>query len=971
MRSDVLDPIWVRLVGYSGTNFILSIPGTIISVFKHLDQFKTTVSTSASSTEELNDPNYQVEDEESGKLTKESKEPKKPEESVHRPTKIVIRTSIATEVSNSTQQPNSNYDVDITTPENPINSTIPTISRNRSTRKKVSNRKSYGLTRRAAIRMAGFSLGFAFINLLGCVKTIMNIIGGKPQETSISSNDWIGVFLGIIIYIVFGLPDKKKLFEELTSTMHLGSGDNGLQEATVSTENEERNNILSETMESDEQDLFDDLSSNKILSIEHIRLMVRAQKQKFQQNTGSKYQRAPSDIKVNRKSRTPKIIRNTQINDNNNNLNSKLFRNNFNNVNVKNVKKGKHTQDTHDSHAKECRYGQKQVNEDRKNKENFRRKQKDRLPSTLMDYRDSDSEFAKRWENVDPRDINWQKKVEQSGTNVETVSIPFTEVIKERLIPLPISNGPKNLRNLPQNIELNQQELVQIDESQMESIFKVQDWLKNFQEYDNSHFLDGDDDDLLESISSDEEYQSSNEVSTDHEASTVSDLMVKQQDIVIREKKTDENRIIIEKFLNTLVDKNSQGTINPFSHSLDSNSLHDLDSSYESFDDLSRKIKKSEESLNKLERKLIQKEKQLQLALKIAQNLVDKKLTLLEWERGLKKHEKHVNSLVNRISSNKDISFMNNKFGEKKEKSEKQRAVESRDHELSSHDFSESDWERLIIRTAESDSEEYLVSPTMPSNQKHQKYQNDVMKDQETSESKSDEFVVSIDDTAYINNKKSKFLDDERNKSSQISSFDCILSQMLKMNISEIGDYELNSEYLKSFSDEINQDISEDEILQDNTSKGNNNKGTKPPVENIICSNKTNNIIDETFKQQPISIENSSINSSSSVNKDKDKFFSILWSIIDNDSKQPIQIENNNDNDSSIRLLLTNKDNKDNKDDNNLKSQEKVDDDNIEDFSIQSYQNGEENGLYFPEVVNNLPSWKSFVAYVRGDMDRK
>ncbi|RHZ75898.1 hypothetical protein Glove_208g175 [Diversispora epigaea] len=945
------------------------------------------------------------------------------------------------------------------------------------------------------------------------------------------------------------LSSKKKLFGELTSTMHSSSGDNVLQETTVSTENKERNNILSETMESDEQDLFDDLSSNKILSIEHIRLMVRAQKQNFQQNTWSKYQRAPSDIKVNRKSHTPKIIRSTQINDIDN-LKSKSFRNNFNSASVKNVKKGKHIQDTQeklypdsdDIHsyipkfnkfdAKECRYGQKQVNEEdmhRKNKENFRKKQKGRQSvgqSTLMDYRDSDNKFAKRWENMNPRDINWQKKAEQSGTSAETASIPFTEVVKERLIPLPISTGSKNLRNIPQNIGLNRRELAQIDESQMESTFKVRDWLKNFQEYDNSHFLDGDDgddgdddDDLLESISSDED-QSSNEVSTDLEASTVcdskilltlleeikkikikpklndnmetehckrtlevmqkivADLIVKQQDITVREKKTDENRIIIENFLNTLVDKNSQGIIDPFSHSLDPNSLHDPDSEYESFDDLSRKIKKSKDRLNKLERQLIQKEKQLQLTLKIAQNLVDKKLTLLEWERGLKKHEKNVNALVNKISSNKDISFMN-KFREKKEKPEKQQVVESRDHELccrSSHDFSESDWERLIIRSTESDSEECLMSPTIPSNQKYQKYDYDIMtqqkeqkeqKDQEFSAqdniSKSDEFGVSIDDNAYINNKNSKFLDDERNQSSQISSLDCILSQMLKMNTSEIGDYELNSEYLKSYSDDINQDISDDEILQDNTFEGNNNlfhKGTsfeneeintvykwkqlvgldksdetksnnnnsnscthttilnesksidynydnignpllfddyrsclssnfKPtrqsdekshqelPVENIIiCSNKTNNII-----EQPISVENSSINSSSSsVNKDKDKFFSILWSIIDNDSKQPIQIENN---DSSIRLSLTNKDSKDNKDDNNLKSQEQVVDGNMKDFSIQSYQNEEdhnldspfwsttENGLYFPEVVNNLPSWKSFVAYVRGDVDRK
>ncbi|RIA98487.1 hypothetical protein C1645_812753 [Glomus cerebriforme] len=46
LKCDVANPIWVRLLGYSGANFVLSIPGAYFSarsayvLYKHLDQFK-------------------------------------------------------------------------------------------------------------------------------------------------------------------------------------------------------------------------------------------------------------------------------------------------------------------------------------------------------------------------------------------------------------------------------------------------------------------------------------------------------------------------------------------------------------------------------------------------------------------------------------------------------------------------------------------------------------------------------------------------------------------------------------------------------------------------------------------------------------------------------------------------------------------------------------------------------------------
>src|SRR6185312_10143522 len=47
-HSDIVSPIWVRLVSYNGANLLLSIPGTYfsaraaIAVYRHTGQFKST-----------------------------------------------------------------------------------------------------------------------------------------------------------------------------------------------------------------------------------------------------------------------------------------------------------------------------------------------------------------------------------------------------------------------------------------------------------------------------------------------------------------------------------------------------------------------------------------------------------------------------------------------------------------------------------------------------------------------------------------------------------------------------------------------------------------------------------------------------------------------------------------------------------------------------------------------------------------
>lgn len=54
LNCDIVDPVWVRLFGYSGSNFILSFVGVYysgraaVAVFRHLDRFKTSISSSRS-----------------------------------------------------------------------------------------------------------------------------------------------------------------------------------------------------------------------------------------------------------------------------------------------------------------------------------------------------------------------------------------------------------------------------------------------------------------------------------------------------------------------------------------------------------------------------------------------------------------------------------------------------------------------------------------------------------------------------------------------------------------------------------------------------------------------------------------------------------------------------------------------------------------------------------------------------------
>ena len=74
--------------------------------------------------------------------------------------------------------------------------------------------QTYNMTRAAAIRMVLFSSGFALINVTASIQTIMLVIKGEKDESKgLRGNDIVGASMGILIYIVFGLPrNMKRLF---------------------------------------------------------------------------------------------------------------------------------------------------------------------------------------------------------------------------------------------------------------------------------------------------------------------------------------------------------------------------------------------------------------------------------------------------------------------------------------------------------------------------------------------------------------------------------------------------------------------------------------------------------------------------------------------------------------------------------------------------------------------------------------
>ncbi|CAB4394851.1 unnamed protein product [Rhizophagus irregularis] len=157
IACDIKNPQWVKLIGYPGFNLIGTIIGAYFSiravfkVFRHLDQFKSQMTDTSKIAANKSKPTGDVNE---GGVTNE----------------IAEETGVKKDFI-----------------------------------RKI--RKSYNMTKAAAIRMVLFSFGLTLINTLASVHTVLLFIkGGEDKTTGLRTADFAVAFTGIIIYVIFGLP---------------------------------------------------------------------------------------------------------------------------------------------------------------------------------------------------------------------------------------------------------------------------------------------------------------------------------------------------------------------------------------------------------------------------------------------------------------------------------------------------------------------------------------------------------------------------------------------------------------------------------------------------------------------------------------------------------------------------------------------------------------------------------------------
>ncbi|CAG8476711.1 6579_t:CDS:2 [Funneliformis caledonium] len=171
MKYDAIKPLTLNwLFGYSGSNFILSFVGVYysgraaVAVFRHLDRFKTSISSSRSHIQ-------------SAQTSESGQEELTISIDLEENTHSVV-TSNTVQTSDLTKQI-----------------------------------KVYNLTKAAAIRMVLFSCSFAFINFFASIQTVLIVIkGGKTIEKGLSGHDWVGALQGSIIFLIFGIPQNVRKF---------------------------------------------------------------------------------------------------------------------------------------------------------------------------------------------------------------------------------------------------------------------------------------------------------------------------------------------------------------------------------------------------------------------------------------------------------------------------------------------------------------------------------------------------------------------------------------------------------------------------------------------------------------------------------------------------------------------------------------------------------------------------------------
>ena len=181
--SDIVSPIWVRLVSYNGANLLLSLPGTYfsaraaIAVYRHTGQFKSTklsandVTISQNSTENL----------------------------------TTTAEALESRVNILDAEKHSNVQLPKITPDS--KSTYAQQNVEQGIKLNTSN-KSYGITRSAAIRMVVFTVVYALVNFAGSTGILLDVMTNKPLDPRPAGSDFVGASLGIPLLLIFGTSSE-------------------------------------------------------------------------------------------------------------------------------------------------------------------------------------------------------------------------------------------------------------------------------------------------------------------------------------------------------------------------------------------------------------------------------------------------------------------------------------------------------------------------------------------------------------------------------------------------------------------------------------------------------------------------------------------------------------------------------------------------------------------------------------------
>ncbi|CAG8602342.1 5806_t:CDS:2, partial [Cetraspora pellucida] len=228
---NIVSPSWIRLLANSGSNLLISIPGVYLSgrsayvVIKHLKYFKSSeasnrsrgpVSTNESygSKEPLLENQVQIQIEHSPIRLLEPSYKRRSDDLLsvvdiyQQMTNLDPRSNEdLSNNSNSVEKNNPVQDTFLASPPRPRTPRL-LVNMALSSTGHTEVNHHYEMTKAAAIRIVLFSCSFALINLFASTGAVVNILKGHPFPTGVTITDWVGGFQGILLFLIFGLPNS-------------------------------------------------------------------------------------------------------------------------------------------------------------------------------------------------------------------------------------------------------------------------------------------------------------------------------------------------------------------------------------------------------------------------------------------------------------------------------------------------------------------------------------------------------------------------------------------------------------------------------------------------------------------------------------------------------------------------------------------------------------------------------------------